>query len=74
MMKQIYSKPKISVEVLTLDQPIALNCVADKGDLTDVMALGYFVEAYSCATNAESVEWGNDTICYHSNIQTAFFS
>lgn len=75
MMKQIYSKPKISVEVLTLDHPIAANCTADKDDVLSLMEFGYFTEAQQCSTNFNNdMEWGNDTVCYHTNVQTAFLS
>lgn len=73
-MKKVYSKPLISVEVLTLDQPIALNCVADKEDMRSLMELGYYTEKENCIINTDSIEWGDDTICYHSNIQQAFLS
>ena len=73
-MKKVYSKPLISVEVLTLDQPIALNCVADKQDMKDVMGFGYFTQEWNCATDTDSIEWDGDTICYHSNVTQAFLS
>lgn len=86
-MKKVYTKPLISVEALTLDQPIAANCNADFDDILSLIDLGYFGEndrGYSCSSNllpnggidldgdGES-DW-HDTLCYHSNVQTAFLS
>ena len=87
-MKKAYGKPLVSVEVMSLDQPIAANCVADKDDVKGMMMVGYFVQEYECAycevaggfdATGDGVadpefNWGNDTICYHSNIQQAFLS
>lgn len=73
-MKKVYSKPMISVELLSLDQPIALNCIADKDDVKSLMELGYYTTEMNCNIKDVDVEWGNDTICYHSNVQTAFLS
>lgn len=74
MMKKVYSKPLISVEVLTLDQPIALNCAANKDDMNSLIELGYFTEKETCGSIIDAIDWGDDTICYHSNIQQAFLS
>lgn len=73
-MKKVYSKPMISVELLSLDQPIALNCIADKDDVKSLMELGYYTTEMNCNIKDVDVKWGNDTICYHSNVQTAFLS
>ena len=74
-MKQPYSKPVIAVESLFLDMPIAANCLADKQDMEDLMGFGYFNADKQCAINFDKdVDWGNDTVCVHSNVQTAFTS
>lgn len=73
-MKKPYSKPMICVEELQLDSPIAANCVADKDDMNSLIELGYFNDEYTCEKNEDAIQWGNDTICYHSNMQMAFLS
>lgn len=75
-MKRHYSKPIIQVEVLQLDAPIAANCIADKEDMLSLMELGYFTEERNCMICQDDIIWGSghDTICYHSNVQTAFLS
>ena len=74
MMKKAYTKPSIYVEPIKLDSPIAANCIADRSDMDAVMSFGYFNETYNCWLIENEVEWGNSTICYHSNVQTAFLS
>ena len=74
-MKQPYDKPKIFVESLTLDMPIAANCIADKDDMNSLISLGYFNAEKSCSFYYDEVDFGDtDTVCVHSNIQTAFTS
>lgn len=72
-MKKPYSKPQIAVEALQLDQPIAAGCIADKEDMKSLTGLGYFGDE-SCTIRVDQIEWGDDTICYHSNVQIAFLS
>jgi hypothetical protein len=89
-LKKSYSKPLISVEVLTLDQPIANICTADRQDVKDLMSFGYFSSDRSCemwigpGENGQGglIDWDcdgswdstHDSVCYHSNVQTAFTS
>lgn len=73
-MKRVYEKPMISVEELHLDTPIATNCQADKEDMNSLMELGYFNAGHPCSINTDAIEWGDDTICYHSNVIKAFTS
>ena len=89
-MKKPYNKPRISVELMTLDQPIAANCTADRDDMLSLMEFDYFTQEKNCSKwigtgedgeggkidwNCDGV-WDNthDTVCYHSNVQTAFLS
>lgn len=84
-MKKFYSKPLISVEAMTLDQPIATNCTADKDIMEILIEFGYFMDepetkctAFGEGGKVDSDFDGDvdehDTICYHSNIQQAFLS
>lgn len=79
-MKQPYMKPMIAVEELTLDRPIAQNCTADRDDMNSLMDMGYFNDKYTCDIKTIDSQGsivdspGLDTVCYHSNVQTAFFS
>lgn len=73
-MKKPYSKPMICVEELQLDSPIAANCIADKEDMNSLIEMGYFNGEHNCQINVDAIDWGDDTICYHSNVQTAFLS
>lgn len=73
-MKRVYEKPMISVEVLELDAPIAANCEADKDDMNSLIELGYFNTEHTCMLDVDSIAWGDDTICYHSNVIKAFTS
>ena len=72
-MKKPYSKPTITVEPLKLDQPICAGCSADQGDMKSLIELGYFGDGCSSPIGENSPP-GFDTICYHSNVQTAFTS
>ena len=73
-MKKPYSKPTITVGAIQLDQPIAAGCTADFDDMRDLIELGYFADS-SCSIPVRDVPLpGYDTICYHSNVQTAFTS
>lgn len=75
-MKKPYSKPTITVGAIQLDQPIAAGCTADFDDMRALIELGYFTAEGACAIpvpgEGSIPDW--DTICYHSNIQTAFTS
>ena len=75
-MKKPYSKPTITVGAIQLDQPIAAGCTADFDDMRSLLELGYFTAEGACAIPipGEGPIQGSDTICYHSNIQTAFTS
>ena len=74
-MKRPYSKPTIIVEVFQLDQPIAAGCNADRDDMNSLLELGYFTTEMNCIIPVgDGTLPGYDTICYHSNIQTAFTS
>ena len=77
-MKKAYSKPMIYVEVMELDQPIAGTCSADKSDMIELTAQGWFTEARQCnfklTAENPTVQNGSDTICYNSNVLTAFTS
>lgn len=71
-MKKLYSKPTITVETMQLDQPLCATCMADRDDLDDLISFGYFASEGECAEVYNGGKY--DTICYHSNVQTAFFS
>ena len=73
-MKRVYEKPMISVEVFDLDAPIAANCQANKEDMNSLMDMGYFNGEHTCKIDVEAIDWGDDTICYHSNVIKAFTS
>lgn len=75
-MKKPYSKPTITVGAIQLDQPIAAGCTADFDDMLSLIGLGYFTVEGACGipVPGEGPIQGWDTICYHSNIQTAFTS
>lgn len=76
-MKRAYLKPSLYVEPIKLDMPIAANCMAERADMEALMAFGYFDNEHNCLVRVDEVDkvqWGNDTICYHSNVLTAFLS
>lgn len=74
-MKKPYIKPMITVERLMIDQPMAVGCVADFDDIKSLMDLGYFGDQETCGiVFDENKPNGYDTVCYHSNVQTAFTS
>jgi len=76
-MKKVYCKPQVSIESFVMDQPIAANCIADFDDVQSLVDLGYFGDndrGIKCGAIFDEVEWGNDTVCYHSNVRTAFLS
>ena len=75
-MKKPYSKPTITVGAIQLDQPIAAGCTSDLDDMRSLIELGYFTVEGACGipVPGEGPIQGWDTICYHSNIQTAFTS
>ena len=72
-MKKPYSKPTITVGAIQLDQPIAAGCTADFDDMRSLIKLGYFADTCSIQVGDGTLP-GYDTICYHSNVQTAFTS
>ena len=72
-MKKPYSKPTITVGAIQLDQPIAVGCTADFDDMRSLLELGYFGDTCSILAGDGTLP-GYDTICYHSNVQTAFTS
>lgn len=93
-MKKTYSKPLISVEELSLDQPIAGGCSANKNVMNALLSDGWFNSSRAeCEmwigigndptkgglidANCDHIPDGNqthNTVCYHSNITTAFIS
>ena len=77
-MKKPYSKPTITVGAIQLDQPIAAGCTADFDDMRSLIELGYFTVEGACGIpipgDGPIPGQGWDTICYHSNVQTAFTS
>ena len=74
-MKKPYSKPTITVGAIQLDQPIAVGCTADFEDMRSLLELGYFTAERNCQEpGGGSLPPRYDTICYHSNVQTAFTS
>ena len=75
-MKKPYSKPTITVGAIQLDQPIAAGCTADFDDMRALIGLGYFTVEGACGipVPGEGPIQDHDTICYHSNVQTAFTS
>lgn len=77
-MKKAYSKPTLYVEEIQLDLPIASTCSANKDDMKDLIELGVFTEDRNCWCPIEEdgsiPGFPNTTVCYHSNVQTAFLS
>ena len=75
-MKKPYVKPMITVERLMIDQPMAVGCNANTDDMNSLLELGYFTEEKNCSIkiSVDGPVQGYDTICYHSNVQTAFTS
>jgi hypothetical protein len=83
-MKKYYHKPLICVEEIALDQPIAANCNANPADIRSLQEFGYFMEGRNCMVNllptggfdhdGDLVADSHNTLCYHSNVQTAFLS
>ena len=75
-MKKPYSKPTITVGAIQLDQPIAVGCTADFDDMRSLLELGYFTDERNCTfkISDDGSLPDYDTICYHSNVQTAFTS
>ncbi len=74
-MKKAYVKPEITVEMLVMDAPIAMNCVTDFEDMDALIQFGYFSDNNDRGVNcAQIYEDGHDGICYHSNVQEAFLS
>lgn len=85
-MKKPYEKPILAVEYYQLTQAIAScatkiglyssDCVLKDPDSTsqmkDLAAIGWF-NAGSCAGSASEMD-GSDSICYHTNLNTAFSS
>lgn len=83
-MKKRYIKPLVSVEELSLNQPIAVTCNAERHVIESLLNMSYFVADKECLfcilpnggvdENFDGKADSYDTICYNSNIQTAFLS
>lgn len=74
-MKKTYAKPQISVESMAMDHPIAVGCLANFDDMEALIGFGYFGNNNRGITcTFEYADDGHDTVCYHSNVQTAFLS
>ena len=77
-MKRVYERPAVYVEAVQLDKPIAMGCTASAGDMSSLLGLGWFSADRQCSIPISSEDDGTlpgyDTICYHSNVQTAFTS
>ena len=73
-MKKIYTKPQICVEAFTMDQPVASGCNANPADFDALLQLGYFANELTCRQVEDGVQWGTDTICYHTNATYGFKS
>lgn len=88
-MKKIYSKPFISVEIMSLDEPIAANCTTSEDDIMVLNMFGIFMDnnrGIHCDPrkvllpnggvdeNGDGLSDGHDTLCYNSNIDIAFLS
>ncbi len=73
-MKRAYSKPSIYVEPIKIDMPIAATCFADRADINALMMFGHFTEERNCTLSMDAIAWGDNTICYHTNVQIAFMS
>lgn len=74
-MKKIYTKPQVSAEAMTMDRSIAGNCEANFDDMQALIGFGYFgPNDRGVECGMEYTDGGHDTICYHSNVQTAFLS
>lgn len=76
-MKKPYSKPMVSFEDYSLDMPIALNC-SHIDTTKEFMAQQLFNEKYDCE---ESIPesflgglYGDDSLCYYSQVTTLFIS
>ena len=76
-MKRKYEKPMIQVETLELDMPIAVGCTVDSEDMESIVEVsGYFMPDSICKKVEDAILFPGeeDTICYNSNVQTAFMS
>lgn len=73
-MKKPYSKPTITVEAIQLDRPIAAGCTANRDDMNSLIELGYFADSTCGILVGDGTLPDYDTICYHSNVLTAFTS
>lgn len=78
-MRKQYSKPRVSVEAITLDQPIAAGCMANYADVQALLDMNVFLDTEIgkvgvCSWIFDEATMGNDLVCYHSNVQTAFLS
>ena len=58
-----------------MDGPIAVDCNADTSTVGELKQLGYFVPDQQCDWDFEDgVEWGNDELCYNSNVSIVLTS
>lgn len=74
-MKREYSRPSIHVEPMELDTAIAsTNCTVPREDLNALKRWGFFAPELACEYYTEDVPYGNDTVCYHSNVRTVLTS
>lgn len=77
-MKKAYTKPQISVEELSLDRPIALNCSKDiLEEMRFLVSWGYFGEndkGLTCSFEMKDMDGDHDHICYHTSVEQAFLS
>lgn len=83
-MKKAYVKPEIAVENIFLDQPIAQNCLTSREDMKALEDMGYFGDGCTIFVDGEGridmngnrvIDDGEvDTVCYHSNVQQAWYS
>lgn len=89
-MKKNYIKPLICIETMSMDQPIAVNCTANRDDMELLEMYGFFAPDSACTmwlgTGEEGdggkIDWDrnnvwddtHNTVCYHSNVTVAFLS
>ena len=73
-MRKKYIKPMMAVEPLKLDHPIDANCNADYDDIRSLIDLSFFWDDCNFKWQDTTDGMGHDTVCYHSNVRTAFTS
>ena len=67
-MRKEYIKPMMPVD------PIAANCNADYDDIRSLIDLSFFWDDCNFKWQDTTNGMGHDTVCYHSNVRTAFTS